>query len=334
MIESLPWEYRDALGYDGLPVDEDKAISLIQISGLDATNQLGDTPLSTAAMLGRTKTIQWLLENGAAVDYVVPDSDGKTPLLWACEQKRLAAAEILLDHGADIEAVDRFNNTPLATTFVNCFADPLPLATMLVRRGANIADRVKQLGVDWNSDRFKEFLASINSNGVSIQDLPEPSHPLPDTDISVSPSPVPREIDLTGSDNDVARWIWKTLVPKSGQASFVQAEVLRAIEKLRWEAQGTGNINWDDRFKMLVDYIETTLTMQSCFSSETKESIRHDLDRLRNFLPPNELRDDSQIPALPYVDDDLYDRLTGHLVSFCRHHPQLIPHDADPEQYR
>src|SRR5947208_3584268 len=50
----------------------------------------------------------------------------------------------------------------------------------------------------------------------------------------------PREINLTGSDHDIARWIWKTLVPKSGQAAFVQAEILRAIEKLRWEAQGNG----------------------------------------------------------------------------------------------
>jgi len=334
MNKSLPWEYQDALGYDGLPVDEDKAIRLIQTAGVHATNELGDTPLSTAATLGRTKTIKWLLENGAAVDYVIPDCNGKTPLLCACEQKRLAAAEFLLDHGADIEAVDRFNNTPLAITFVNCFADPLPLASMLVRRGAIISQRVKQLGVDWDLDRFQKFLESINTSGVSIQDLPEPSHPIAETDISATPRPVPREVDLTGSNDHVARWIWKTLVPKSGQASFVQAEVLRAIEKLRWEAQGNGNINWGDRFEMLVDYIETTLTSQSCFSGETKGSIRHDLDRLRNFLPPNELTDDSQISELPYVDDDLYDRLTGHLIFYCRHHPQLIPRDAAPEQFR
>ena len=144
----------------------------------------------------------------------------------------------------------------------------------------------------------------------------------------------PRTIDLTGSSDDIARRIWKTLVPKSGQASYVQVEVLRAIEKLRWEAQGNGNINWDDQFEMLVDYIETILTSQSCFADDSKESIRNDLDRLRNFLPPGELTDDSQIPELPYVDDDLYDRLTDHLISFCRDHPQLIPYAADPKQDR
>ena len=141
-------------------------------------------------------------------------------------------------------------------------------------------------------------------------------------------------IDLTGSNIDVARWLWKTHVPKSGQASFVQPEVLRAIEKLRWEAQGNGNINWDDRFEMHAQFIETTLTTQDCFSDQAKKSIREDIDRLINFLPVNELKDDSQINDLPYVEDDLYDRLTDHLIVFCRHAPQLIPYTADPKQYR
>ena len=143
-----------------------------------------------------------------------------------------------------------------------------------------------------------------------------------------------RDIDLTGSNDDIARWIWKTLVPKSGQASYVQAEALRAIEKLRWEAQNNGNINWDDRFEMFVDFLETTLIAQACFSNETKESIRQDLDRLRHFLTPNDLTDESQVQYLPYVDDDLYERLTDHLMSFCRNHPQLIPYAANPSQYR
>jgi hypothetical protein len=145
---------------------------------------------------------------------------------------------------------------------------------------------------------------------------------------------VPQEIDLTGSDNDVARWIWKTLLPKSGQAAFVQAEILRAIEKLRWEAQNNGNINWDDRFEMLVDFIEEKLTSQPCFASGEKQSIRDDLKRLRQFTPVNEMADLSQLAQGPYTDDDLYDRLTAHLITFCYSHQQLIRHVADPNQYR
>lgn len=146
---------------------------------------------------------------------------------------------------------------------------------------------------------------------------------------------VPREIDLTGSDKEIARWIWKTLVPKSGQAAFVQAEILRAIEKLRWEAQGNGNVNWDDRFEMLIEYIEERLASQACFSEAAKASIRDDLRRLRVFTSPNEIEDVADLEDNgPYTDDDLYDRLTEHLILYCRNHPQLIPHIADPKQYR
>jgi hypothetical protein len=146
---------------------------------------------------------------------------------------------------------------------------------------------------------------------------------------------IPSEINLTGSSNDVARWIWKTLVPNSGQAPFVQAEILRAIEKLRWEAQNNGNINWDDRFELLADYIEEKLASQQCFDASVKASIRDDLSRLRGFTPVNDAEDATDLAAHgPYVHDDLYDRLTEHLIVYCRSHPQLIPHVADPRQYR
>ena len=144
----------------------------------------------------------------------------------------------------------------------------------------------------------------------------------------------PREINLTGTDNDIARWIWKTLVPKSGQAPFVQAEILRAIEKLRWEAQNNGNINWDDRFEMLIDFIQEKLGSQPCFSAAAKASIQNDLNRLRQFTPVNEITDKSQLENGPYTDDDLYDRLTKYLIAYCRNHPQLIQHVADSKQYR
>jgi hypothetical protein len=146
---------------------------------------------------------------------------------------------------------------------------------------------------------------------------------------------VPTEINLAGTDADVARWMWKTLVPKSGQAPFVQAEMLRAIEKLRWEAQNNGNINWDDRFEMLVDYLDEKLASRPCFNAATRRSIRADLGRLRGFTPVEETTDASDLAANgPYTDDDLYDRLTGHLITYCRTHPRLVPHVANPEQYR
>ena len=58
---------------------------------------------------------------------------------------------------------------------------------------------------------------------------------------------------------DEARTIWNEQVPSRGQAETVQGELLRSVEKLRWEAQTNGNINRDDQFELLAAFIETTL---------------------------------------------------------------------------
>jgi hypothetical protein len=48
-----------------------------------------------------------------------------------------------------------------------------------------------------------------------------------------------------------AKRIWKTCIPPSGKATTVQGELLRAVEKLRDEAQRNGNANWDDGHAIL-----------------------------------------------------------------------------------
>jgi len=110
--------------------------------------------------------------------------------------------------------------------------------------------------------------------------------------------------------------------------------LLRAVERLRWEAQGNGNINWDDRFEMFVGFLEDHLHTEPHFSPEIRASIASDLERLRNFLPVHELVDGSNAGKLPYVDDDLYDRLASYVVRFCRLNARLIPHRHNSEQYR
>ncbi|HCS40534.1 MAG TPA: hypothetical protein DIW44_13240 [Anaerolineaceae bacterium] len=142
------------------------------------------------------------------------------------------------------------------------------------------------------------------------------------------------KIQLQGSDFEIAKWIWQNLVPKQGQADSIQGEILRAIERLRTEAQENGNINWDDGYEQFVAFLQATFENENNFSAEIKESINSDLFRLKNFLPVDKLEFDSQKSMLPYVDDDLYDRLDGHLIQFCRLHPQVIPRKHNPLQYR
>ncbi|MBA4385449.1 MAG: hypothetical protein C0410_11995 [Anaerolinea sp.] len=141
-------------------------------------------------------------------------------------------------------------------------------------------------------------------------------------------------INFEGTDFEIERWIWQNLVPKHGQADSIQGEILRSIERLRTEAQENGNINWDEGYELFITFLQETFENETKFSAEMKESINSDLFRLRNFLPVDKLEYDSQKSMLPYVEDDLYDRLGGYLIQFCRLHPQVIPRKCDPLQYR
>ncbi len=82
----------------------------------------------------------------------------------------------------------------------------------------------------------------------------------------------PERIVLDDDDIQVCRWVWQNLVPRQGQASTLQAELLRAIEKLRNEAMDNGNINWDSDFVKFVDLLERHLAGEPTFIDAVKDS--------------------------------------------------------------
>jgi hypothetical protein len=115
--------------------------------------------------------------------------------------------------------------------------------------------------------------------------------------------------------------MWRTLVPPSGQAASVQGELIRAVERLRWEAQNNGNQNWDAGSELFCTFIETTLLASPNFSAQARAEITADVGRLRDIEDP-------------YTEDDLYDRLVDRIVEFHRAQPGLIPRGSDPRQPR
>jgi hypothetical protein len=118
-----------------------------------------------------------------------------------------------------------------------------------------------------------------------------------------------------------AKQIWKTLVPKSGQADTVQGELIRAIERLRWESQNNGNGNWDEGFDRFCDFLEQTLAVTPPFDDDALSEIRADISRLRDY-------------DHPYLEDDLYDRLSDRAVEFHRHLGRTVTREHDPLQHR
>lgn len=71
----------------------------------------GDTPLTTAARLGRETWFRMLLANGA--DPAGSDGAGSNPLFYAVVSGQIIILKILADGGADLDARDKCNITPL-----------------------------------------------------------------------------------------------------------------------------------------------------------------------------------------------------------------------------
>jgi len=110
-----------------------------------------------------------------------------------------------------------------------------------------------------------------------------------------------------------AQQIWKEQVPADGQADTVQGELLRAVEKLRDEAQRNGNTNWDQGHEILVAFLKQKLLYESSFNEATKSEIQSDLKRILDYVHPE-------------TTDELYDRLADKVVEWALAHPEPVPH--------
>ena len=96
----------------------------------------GWTPLHNAAFNGQTKMIQLLLAHGATVD--ATDKDGATPLHVAATTDNPDAIEALLQGGAQISALDHQGETPLQKA---AEAGSLPATEVFLRHHASTEER-------------------------------------------------------------------------------------------------------------------------------------------------------------------------------------------------
>jgi CheY-like chemotaxis protein len=110
---------------------------------------------------------------------------------------------------------------------------------------------------------------------------------------------------LTAEDNAIAAKIWQAHVPQSGQSLTVEGELIRAVEKLRDEAQRNGNGNRDKGHVILVDYLAGTLVDSPAFTALQQMRIREITCRLR--------QDD-----LVELDDEPYDYLTRRIGEYYK----------------
>jgi hypothetical protein len=323
MAKSTLETFKKLLGYGGKKPDEEKALAVLTEIGVNASNDLGETPLIIASYLGRADVLKKIIAQVADVDHYIPGSLSDSAMMEACGHRRLECMELLIDAGADLEQADRFGMTPLAKIFTNTFSDPVPSALYLVSKGAKITDKVIEMGLAWNRPKFLELLKTLEV-GLETLSIPEAENELKKeerkTDTALDIVHLHHTVN-NGDYFETAKVMWHKLVPKSGQAATVQGELLRAIEKLRDEAQRNGNVNFHKNCHgILITYLRQHLADERIFTKQTVIQINSDLDRL-------------SMKNSPYTEDDLYDRISDRIVDWYLKNPEQIPHHKNEVLY-
>lgn len=132
------------------------------------------------------------------------------------------------------------------------------------------------------------------------------------------------------------QYIWNNYVPNEGQSTVLQGELLRAIEKLRYEAQDNGDINWDDDFVFFCDFLKETLCAQKIYKREEKKKASIILDYFKACgeyavrFANGEISDkDFDIAKMPYVNDNLYDIIADAIGYFQKCNSEPIPYTGN-----
>lgn len=92
--------------------------------------------LETAALNGYYDSAKVLIERGAKVNTTYGVTN-QTPLHFACKQGHVRVIQLLIDNGADINALDSSGHAPIHKT---CVKDQLNSVRWLVANGAKIYD--------------------------------------------------------------------------------------------------------------------------------------------------------------------------------------------------
>ena len=136
---------------------------------------------------------------------------------------------------------------------------------------------------------------------------------------------------------NVCKEIWNRWVPQRGHAQVLQGELLRQIERLRYEAQHNENRNWNDDFLFCCDFLRSTLREADCLTSEEREGVNAALVRLRSSgevayryyqgdISREELEEDYN-GEVAYQDDGLYDQVCDAIALFYQANPEPIPYE-------
>ena len=271
---------QSALAFDSCP---DELARWLVEHGADiaANDTFGNTPLHTRSSSWRGR-IEILLELGANVN--LGENSRGTSLHSAAGAYRTATADLLIKHGARVDALNHEKQTPLGYSLQRCSNSQIQnmadLAELLLRAGAR------------KTSEMQEFVARIGGNfefhrgGFNPDAVEATSAALEKLYALFRVTPVPKRLQYDEKSPIITRserWeeqyeeLWQLLVPSRGAASTVQGEVVRIAGRLRDELERNGGANWDHSYKQMADtflvHIASETPLTKSLLSEASELV-------------------------------------------------------------
>jgi ankyrin repeat protein len=114
---------------------------IAQGAEINLTNQGGERPLTVACRSGNDKLVEYLVEE-LGDDINALGEDGCTALMEACRSGKIKTVEYLVEKGANIDAVDQQNFTPIKLAYYN---NHFEVVKYLIKRGVNINGSIREL---------------------------------------------------------------------------------------------------------------------------------------------------------------------------------------------
>ncbi len=262
----------------------------------------------------RLKMLRYVLEKGANPN--TKCKDGYNCLHVAVQQKKLIKAlDLFLDFNGDVNITDR-NGATVAYWAIQSF--PWRKEGEERQLHLNVVEKILMLGADLDcKNRFgvtpRKWLEHTSEDVKQLVEKCEKLNPIYKPSESLQP-----EFPTNLQHPEIAKKIWQELVPPIGQAETIQGELLRAVEKLRDEAQRNGNINFFDSHKKLAKFVMDTLVNSELFDKKEITKIKSESKKLMKA-------------SSPYLDDDAYDYLTDQICVFYLKNNEPIRHEPNPE---
>lgn len=210
--------------------------------------------------------IELLLELGADIEAL--DYQNETPLFAAAGSFRLNWVQILIEKGANISAENKMQQTPLEHALMRCrnadIVDMAKVAELLLDAGATITRKMK--------DEVKRIGTDLefHRDNFNKDYLHETDEALAHLYALFNSEPIEARkmhdgvspiIVSANSWQDQHQELWNLLIPSQGCADTVQGEVIRITGKVSYEIMGNGGMNWDGEYRKMLESLNDYFSM-------------------------------------------------------------------------